>query len=77
MEFSETEVEPNGQDLIQKIVSLTGLPQPWAQRELDEILEHYGQNSKNLTLNQLREVLAAYLDATQADLMGDPQTPSE
>jgi hypothetical protein len=77
MEFSENEVEPNGQDLIQQLVTLTGLPEDWAKQELDEVLNHYGQNSKNLTLDQLREVLVAYLEATQAELMADSLAATE
>jgi len=68
MEFSESQAEPNGQDLIQKLVTLTGLPEIWARQELDDVLNHYGQSPKNLTLDQLREVLIAYLEATQAEL---------
>ena len=68
MEFSESQAEPNGQDLIQKLVTLTGLPESWARQVLDDVLNHYGQSPKNLTLDQLREVLIAYLEATQAEL---------
>lgn len=71
MEFSENDLEPCGQKLIQQVVALTGLPEARTRHELDDLLHRYGQNPKNLTLDQLREVLIAYLEATQAELLAN------
>lgn len=69
---NEIESEPDGQELIQKVLSLTRLPEHWARKELNEILVHYGEvsdpNSVDLTLDQLREALAAYLESIHAEL---------
>ena len=69
MDVSNHEVEPDGQALIQMVVSLTGLPEEPIRGELNQILEKSGHDSKNLTLEQLRIALAAYLESIQADLL--------
>jgi hypothetical protein len=61
------EDEPGGDDLIQAVVNLSGLPESLARLELSEILANSGQSSKDLTLDQLRHALAAYLETMQAD----------
>ena len=74
MEVSEDErqgtVEPDGQELIEAVVSLSGLPESLARFELDHILESAGQSSQNLTLEQLRFALVAYLEAMNDDFLG-------
>ncbi len=85
MEVSEGEskatyeplAELGGQELIQTVLSLTGLPEPWVRIELDEILESSGQNCENLTLKQLRQALVAHLESLQADFMGESLDNSE
>lgn len=63
--------EPGGQELIQTVVTLSGLPESLVRLELDQILENSGQSSQNLTLDQLRQALAAHLESLQADFMDD------
>lgn len=55
--------EPGGQQLIDTIVSLTGLPENLIQNELNEILAHTRQEASELTLDQLRASLLEYLEA--------------
>lgn len=75
MEVSEDcELEPGGQELIQTVVNLTGLPELMIRCELDQILEHGGQSPKDLTLDQLRQALAAYLEAMKAEFQIDENT---
>jgi hypothetical protein len=75
MEVSEEcELEPGGQELIQTVVNLTGLPELMIRCELDQILEHGGQSPKDLTLDQLRQALAAYLEEMKAEFQVDENT---
>lgn len=69
MEVSKQKSEPEGHELIQKVVGLTGLPKELIRRELDQILEDSGQIIHDqVTLQQLREAMAAYLEAVYAEL---------
>lgn len=64
MDVSNRE-QPNGEELIDQIVSLTGLPQPLVHEELRHILQHSKQvldSEGPLTLDQLREAMLAYLE---------------
>ena len=79
MEVSNQEMEPGGEELIQTVVNLSGLPESLAQNEMDRILELSGQNSNNLTLDQLRQAMIAYLEsmheefaASEANLVSVP-----
>jgi hypothetical protein len=51
----------NGLNLIKNLISASGLPEELAQKELDRIVLAAGKESDNLTLNDLRELLAEYL----------------
>lgn len=64
MDVSENNM-PDGQDLIEKLVSLTGLPPNLANGQIDEILQMAGQNPESLTLDQLREAMLNYLESMQ------------
>jgi hypothetical protein len=55
-------------------VNLTGLPELMIRCELDQILEHGGQSPKDLTLDQLRQALAAYLEEMKAEFQVDENT---
>lgn len=66
MEVSNQELELYGQELVQLIVSHTGLPEGWVHQELDQIFEKLGFDQKNLTLEQFREAMLVYLEMTQA-----------
>ncbi|MCM2322027.1 MAG: hypothetical protein NDJ90_02070 [Oligoflexia bacterium] len=61
----ENRPEPGGQELIDTVVSLTGLPQPWVQDELGEILDNAGVSSGTCTLEQLRAAMLAYLESME------------
>lgn len=60
--------DPKGLQLIEAVINLTGLPESLAHQELDHILEMSGRGPgtrTDLTLDQLREALLAYLEALQ------------
>ncbi len=73
MEVSENQFSLTGQPLLQQIITFTGLNPSWVKQELDLVLEEYGddvgQGPEKLTLAQLREVLVAFLETTQSDLI--------
>ena len=69
MEFSDLEEGSVSQDVMQQVVSLTGLPESWIRLELDPILESLGQNKSQVTLDQLRQTMLAYLELTQEDFL--------
>ena len=50
-----------GKNLSQTVIAATGLPQDPVEREFNKILERYGKSQENLTLEELREVMAEYL----------------
>jgi hypothetical protein len=56
----------SGETLVRTLVSLSDLPQPLAQKEVNTILEFSGQEAENLTLDQLREAMLTYLEEIQA-----------
>jgi hypothetical protein len=71
MEVSNREFEA-GEELIQKLVSLTGLPVDPVRAELEEILKVSGHTSTaELSMDDLRAALLVYLDAVQDDLGSD------
>jgi hypothetical protein len=55
--------EPGGHELIEKVVTLSGLPEHLAHQELTQILAHSGQESGKLTLEELRTAMLTYLEA--------------
>jgi hypothetical protein len=74
---SQDAVESSGQELIQTLVTATGLPEEWIHNELDHILETSGQTSVDITLEQLRASMLAYLEAMQADFVDEDVLPVE
>jgi len=60
--------EKAGLELIQTLVAATGLPPDLIEKELQRILRGSGHTGENLTLEQLRVAMAAYLDSIRADL---------
>ncbi len=69
MEVSNKKPESSGQDLIETLVSLTGLPESWVSQELVQILENSGKCAKSITLEQLRDAMLIYLESVQTDLL--------
>ena len=55
-------------DLMQELIVATGLPQDPVEREFNKILERYGKNQDELTLEELREVMADYLQIVFLEL---------
>jgi len=50
-----------GKHLINTVVSATGLPEDPIQRELSSLLNKHGKAPEHLTLEDLREIMADYL----------------
>lgn len=51
----------SGDSLIQIFISATGLPQDVAERELRELIARSGKDINSISLEDLREILAEYL----------------
>ncbi|MBX9768076.1 MAG: hypothetical protein K2X47_12455 [Bdellovibrionales bacterium] len=47
--------------LLEELAKATGLPENLVHRELNALLAKSGTDSSNLTLDQLREIIAEYL----------------
>ena len=77
MEVSEENVEPSGQELVQTLVTLTGLPEPWINQELVHIVEKSGQEVGNLTLEDLREAMLVYLESMKFDVIAEGSSGSD
>lgn len=69
MDVSNYKTNSCGQELIETVITMTGLPEPLIRTELDQIIENAGQNAGELTLEQLREAMVAYLESLQAALI--------
>jgi hypothetical protein len=69
--------ELGGQSLVQTIVSLTDLPVPLVQQEMNDIIEAAGHRTESLTLEQLRVAMLSYLESIQADLGCSDDTLTE
>jgi hypothetical protein len=57
-----------GENLIQTLVTLTGLPETMANAEMNQILElsgHEPEKRSDITLDELRAALIAYLEALE------------
>lgn len=57
-----------GNNLAQTLITATGLPQDPVEREFNKILEKYGKTQEELTLEELREVMAEYLQLVFLEL---------
>ncbi|OFZ71295.1 MAG: hypothetical protein A3K03_09230 [Bdellovibrionales bacterium RIFOXYD1_FULL_44_7] len=70
--------EPGGEELISAVVSATGLPESEVKGELDKILQSSGHDPANLTIDQLRSAMIAYLEAVHESLWQEEneQTPT-
>lgn len=49
-------------ELFQEVAALTGLPTEWAEEEFAKVLEAQGVSPEELTIENLREVMAIYLE---------------
>lgn len=50
-----------GHALLEVLAEASGLPSDLVQQELIELIKAQGKNEKAVTLDDLREILAAYL----------------
>lgn len=57
---------PSGEELIQQLVSASGLPEAAVHSELSEICAVAGQDPGNMTLDQLRAAMLTYLEQLEA-----------
>lgn len=73
----QTDSQEKGPDLVQKVASLTGLPEDFAKEELSKILEQTGHSEQDLTLEQLRSALISYLESLGEEFLTDPDVQSE
>ncbi len=69
MEVSNKKSEPCGEELIETVVSLSGMPEGLIRSELGEILDQSEQNYGELTLDQLRAAMITYLEKIHEDLV--------
>ena len=70
MDVSEKEL--GGQELIEQLVALSGLPRIGVEAELRRILEKSGHDPKKLTMDQLRTAMMEYLCTIEGDLFQEP-----
>jgi hypothetical protein len=66
-----------GPELIDQVVTLTGLPDTLVQTELEQILGQAGCNKESLTLDELRTAMLAYLESMQAELEAQSESAPE
>jgi hypothetical protein len=51
-------------EFLKQIIKLTGLPQEALERELDRLILNRGFDPDNLSPENIREILAAYMQET-------------
>ncbi|MEK6705875.1 MAG: hypothetical protein AABZ06_08810 [Bdellovibrionota bacterium] len=71
---TENETEAGGQELVDKLVSLTGLPKTLVYKELDSILANTGQEVNDLTLETLRSAMLLYLESIHSDFVASEES---
>jgi hypothetical protein len=59
----------SGHDLLNQVIKLTGIPAKHIREELKAILDRKNIDVKNLTLDQLRLVVASYLREIMGNLL--------
>ena len=50
-----------GKDLLKKLITASGLPESSAHLELSRLIDAHGKPAHEITLDDLRELLADYL----------------
>ncbi len=71
MDVLNRENVPGGQELIETVVSLSGIPAPLMTEELGKILETSGHGAANLTLEGLRAALLAYMETLSPEMFDE------
>ena len=57
--------------LFKTVVQATGLPETPISKELESLVTKKGFNSEDLTLDELREVMAEYLNTVFLEMLED------
>lgn len=60
-----------GNTLSKTVITATGLPQDPVEREFNALLEKFGKNPETLTIEELREVMAEYLQIVFLEMHAD------
>jgi hypothetical protein len=60
----------SGEELLATIVQLTGLEEGAVRGELDRIVAGAGHSKEEVTLEQVRSALLAYLETLHSDFTG-------
>lgn len=60
-----------GERLFQTLVEATGLPQGSIEKELTSLVMKFEKNPETLTLDELREVMADYLQTVFLELLDE------
>ncbi len=60
-----------GNLLTKTVIEATGLPQNPVEREFENLLTKHGKSADQLTLDELREVMADYLQTVFLELCED------
>jgi len=62
------EKESKGEELLETIAALTGLPDEAVREELNKIVAEAGHNDEELTMDQLRSAMLGYLETLSAEM---------
>lgn len=66
-----------GEELVRKIIQLSGLPQDQVQDEIHDLLNQIGTNHKEVTIDELRNAMLLYLETIQREMLISQAEPSE
>ncbi len=64
-----------GEALIKTVIDCTGIPSDSMAKELDRLIAKAGLQKETLTLDEMRAILAEYLQDTLLDLKNTYQGP--
>jgi hypothetical protein len=68
MEVSSWETVPGGQELIDTVITLTGMPSELMEAEIGRILKTSGQGPEELTLEGLRSAMLAFMETLTPEM---------
>lgn len=74
---TKKQVVKEHEDLMSQVIRMTGIPARTIRKELKTILERKGLDPKQLTLDQLRTVVASYLREIMAGLLENHRKPEQ
>jgi hypothetical protein len=70
---TKSEGKGNSSELLSEVASLTGLPVDWVHSELTQIVEKSGHAPAELTLDELRASMLAYLEEMNKEMNAQEQ----